>query len=307
MEEISIDQLILENRYLRFDTDIDKLCESISQVGLIHPLIVNKDNKLLSGGRRLSALKKLGFNKVPIVRVDKGELIEELISIDENLIRLELKNTDLEIQLLRAKELYESLYPDSVEENRPRELTTEQVEALPLKFETQTAKKTGLSENSISMAIKRAEKSAPTVVKLRKEGLISTAQANELIKLDRDDQEKILPVVVDRPVSEIKDLIKNVKQMGLTQAIEIDSQTDNHSKRDFVELNKLAKKLNKQINKILSEDVEYQGPGHEKVYDSVIQVFQGMKQLLEQRRPDILVEFVNNQNINNNSEHSMNQ
>jgi len=63
------------------------LAKSIEQVGLIHPLSINKDNELLAGGRRYSAIKKLGWDKVEVTVVDNSELEQELISIDENLVR----------------------------------------------------------------------------------------------------------------------------------------------------------------------------------------------------------------------------
>jgi len=40
--------------------DIDALATSIKSVGLIQPIIVNRENKLIAGERRLRALKKLG-------------------------------------------------------------------------------------------------------------------------------------------------------------------------------------------------------------------------------------------------------
>jgi ParB family chromosome partitioning protein len=46
--------------------DIDGLAESIADIGLLHPVIVTPDGKLLAGERRLEACKKLGWDKVPV-------------------------------------------------------------------------------------------------------------------------------------------------------------------------------------------------------------------------------------------------
>jgi len=45
---------------------IDDLKESISKYGLDQPLIINENNRLLSGHRRLKALQELGYEDVPV-------------------------------------------------------------------------------------------------------------------------------------------------------------------------------------------------------------------------------------------------
>ena len=107
MEMISLENIKVQNPYLRLDTDIEKLAESIKTVGLIHPLVVNKQDELIAGGRRYSALKHLGVTEVPVHRLDKDPREQELIAIDENLVRLDLTKVEMEHALRRAKDLYE--------------------------------------------------------------------------------------------------------------------------------------------------------------------------------------------------------
>ena len=45
-------------------SDIDTLKESIKSVGLLEPLVINKKNQVLSGNRRLEAIKELELKKV---------------------------------------------------------------------------------------------------------------------------------------------------------------------------------------------------------------------------------------------------
>ena len=44
-------------------SDIDSLKESILNVGLLEPLVINKKNEVISGNRRLEALKELTMEK----------------------------------------------------------------------------------------------------------------------------------------------------------------------------------------------------------------------------------------------------
>ncbi len=47
--------------------DIDVLVASIRTIGLLHPIVVNRNGTLLSGRRRLRACKALGWTQVPVI------------------------------------------------------------------------------------------------------------------------------------------------------------------------------------------------------------------------------------------------
>ena len=110
MDFIQISEIKTNNKYLRLDSDVEQLKKSIETVGIINPLILNQDNILIAGGRRFSAMQELGWEKVPFIKIDKPELEQELISIDENLIRQDLKKMELEASLSRGREIYEEIY-----------------------------------------------------------------------------------------------------------------------------------------------------------------------------------------------------
>jgi ParB family chromosome partitioning protein len=74
-------------RHRRDMGDIDALAKSISEIGLLHPIVVNKDNTLIAGERRLQACKKLGWRDVRVTVVDleeitRGEFAENAIRKD---------------------------------------------------------------------------------------------------------------------------------------------------------------------------------------------------------------------------------
>lgn len=68
-------------RHRRDLGDVDGLAASIAELGLLHPVVVTPDNKLIAGARRLQACKALGWPDVPVhvVNIDaivRGELAE---------------------------------------------------------------------------------------------------------------------------------------------------------------------------------------------------------------------------------------
>lgn len=59
--------------------------------GLIHPLLVNRNNELIAGERRLESAKRLGWKTVEVFVVDKKDELERLeIEVEENLQRKNL-------------------------------------------------------------------------------------------------------------------------------------------------------------------------------------------------------------------------
>lgn len=71
--------------------DIDGLAASISEHGLLHPIVVDAFGNLVAGGRRLRAVEQLGWRDVPVTRV--GELSDAQlreIELEENLRRKDL-------------------------------------------------------------------------------------------------------------------------------------------------------------------------------------------------------------------------
>jgi ParB family chromosome partitioning protein len=46
--------------------DIDGLAASIEDIGLLHPVTVDEDGRLLAGARRLAACKRLGWTEIAV-------------------------------------------------------------------------------------------------------------------------------------------------------------------------------------------------------------------------------------------------
>jgi DNA modification methylase len=73
--EISIESIIITNRTRKDFGDIDSLSESISTVGLMQPIVINENNELIDGQRRIKAYIRLGIKEIPFYRVSLTEII----------------------------------------------------------------------------------------------------------------------------------------------------------------------------------------------------------------------------------------
>ena len=61
--------------------DIAALAESMAEMGLLHPVVINTNSRLIAGLRRIRAAQELGWTEIPVNIVDldaivRGEFVE---------------------------------------------------------------------------------------------------------------------------------------------------------------------------------------------------------------------------------------
>jgi len=258
--------------YLRFNTDVTALKKSIEKIGLINPVTLNSKNELLAGARRFQAATDLGWEDIPVHIVDRDPLEQELISIDENLVRNPLNKLELEKCLNRGREIYEELNPTATKidlsneaispENKQKEKEKDKLDTNS--FAAIIAEKTGLSKSVIKGAIKRDEFAADAVKQARSTGEINASQTNEIIKLDKDIQEKILPLIADKTLKEAKKIIITAQKNGVDAAIE---ETENliPLPREYTQLRSPLRKLNQNLSLIIAEELKYDGAEQQQI------------------------------------------
>ena len=95
--------------------DVDELKDSINDLGLFHPILVNEDNKLIAGYRRLKACKELGWETIPVfIKFNINKTEELSIELQENVRRKNLSPYEIDIALAKLKRIYEELHPETV-------------------------------------------------------------------------------------------------------------------------------------------------------------------------------------------------
>lgn len=67
---VNVAQVIVDERRKRDPGDLGPLIKSIEQHGLLNPIVLTKNNRLISGWRRLQAFKKLGRKSIDAYFVD---------------------------------------------------------------------------------------------------------------------------------------------------------------------------------------------------------------------------------------------
>jgi hypothetical protein len=74
-ECLRINDIIFGERFRKDLGDIESLKLSISEIGLLQPIVVTEKNELVAGARRLEACKQLGWTEMPIHRVELADIL----------------------------------------------------------------------------------------------------------------------------------------------------------------------------------------------------------------------------------------
>ena len=82
-----VSDIVVRGRHRRQLGDLTELAESMRRHGLLHPVVITSEDRLIAGQRRLEAAKVLGWERIPVhvVNVDGHAQAEA----DENTIRLD--------------------------------------------------------------------------------------------------------------------------------------------------------------------------------------------------------------------------
>jgi ParB family transcriptional regulator, chromosome partitioning protein len=98
------------NKRIRKDMgDIESLADSLKCYGQITPIIINKKNVLIAGGRRLEAAKLLGWQNINAEIIDSASELEQLeLEVEENKYRKDFNETET---AEAAKKIYKLKHP----------------------------------------------------------------------------------------------------------------------------------------------------------------------------------------------------
>lgn len=181
---------------------VQKLADSIKQVGLINPITITSDNRLIAGYHRLQAFQLLGEIRIPAVVLSLSSLQARLAELDENLIRNDLSVLERGEQLEERKAIYEELYPETRYDSSERMTSVRHGEDISVcrpAFTEDTADKTGQSRRTVEQEIQISRDISPEVKdKIRDTELAD--RKTDLLRLSRMEPEKQAEVV-DRVLS----------------------------------------------------------------------------------------------------------
>lgn len=178
--------------------DVKELADSIRELGLLHPIIVDKKHTLIAGLHRLEAVKLLEWTEIECTVSSLEGLKAELAEIDENVVRSDLSTVEFGELLLRRKEIYETLHPETkyrvsqaIGMNRAiGNNVGEKFSSTSKSFVQDTAEKLGVTPRIVARQMQTAKNLTNEAKKIIKdaEPRIKKETAFKLSRLDPDQQ-----------------------------------------------------------------------------------------------------------------------
>ena len=187
--EVSIEHVVVQDRFRKDFGDIDGLAASIKELGLLQPIGIDSGYRLVFGERRLRACKQLGQDKVKVrfVNLDsllKGELAENEFRKDFTPSERVAIGAAIEAELAQQADKRMKAGVANPVENFPQggEKTRDLV-----------AKATGFGNGkTYEQAKKVVQEAAPELVEAMDRGEASVSAAAALLSNSKEDQAKIV-------------------------------------------------------------------------------------------------------------------
>lgn len=104
--QLDIDEIVVRRRVRKNLGDLSSLMESMKKYGLLNPIVVNSQNELIAGHRRLESARRLGWRVVSARVVDDSDVAQQLeMEMDENTQRKNLSTEELADGYIRLDRL----------------------------------------------------------------------------------------------------------------------------------------------------------------------------------------------------------
>ena len=159
--QIPISQIkVSEGRREADQEAVQELMDSISKVGLLNPITVDQEYTLIAGLHRLEAAKLLGWTEIECTVSSLEGLLAELAEVDENVVRKGLSAVEYSDLLLRRKEIYEMLHPETKNggDRKSEKIRIAKCNSDPAKpFIQDTAEKLGVHPTTVARQIQTAK------------------------------------------------------------------------------------------------------------------------------------------------------
>jgi site-specific DNA-methyltransferase (adenine-specific) len=186
--KLQISKIKIGERFRKDFGNLEPLKKSIQEIGLLHPVVVNEDNVLVAGERRLRSVQELGWDEVPITRINKSEIKERLEKVvkgehDENVVRKDFLTTEA-VAIWKAMESYQGQQLPSESDGsclEPRQRASEFL---------------GMGTNKLSQAKQIVESGKQDLIdSMDKTGNVSVAYKKLRKEREKEERKRNLPAI----------------------------------------------------------------------------------------------------------------
>ena len=211
--EIEIGRITINPNRRELDMKaVEELADSIKELDLMHPIVVDTSYNLIAGLHRLKAVQRLGREKIKCTIMDVQGLRAELLEIDENFVRCPLSEREKCKILSRRKKIYEELYPETKyggdrKSEKIKSTMCRLDSGTPKSFAKDTAEKLGISERSVERRVRIGDRVTPDAMAAfdNHDNKFSQRQGLKLAEIPAEHQREAAEQYVDGKIASISD------------------------------------------------------------------------------------------------------
>ena len=264
---------------------VEELARSITAVGLMNPVTLDQNNTLVAGLHRLEAAKLLGWTEIECTTIGMDSVQAKLAEIDENIVRTKLNRQELCEQLLRRKEIYETLHPETRHGMRNGQ-TAKNANLATLEtksFAEDTAEKTGMSKRAVSRLLQIANNLTGDARRIVEAHNMTQDTALKLSRLHYDEQVEAATMLAEGTMQSVEQYQEyqreRRKAIALSRPLSdeppVDTRTEEEKERQKKEsLDGLVREFSRFIEQFLDRMKMYQGYADDFAEMSQLQISQ---------------------------------
>ncbi len=264
---------------------VEELARSITAVGLMNPVALDQNNTLVAGLHRLEAAKLLGWTEIECTAIGMNTVQAELAEIDENIVRTRLNRQELCEQLLRRKEIYETLHPETRHGMRNGQ-TAKNANLATLEtksFAEDTAEKTGMSKRAVSRLLQIANNLTGDARRIVEAHNMTQDTALKLSRLQHDEQVEAASMLAAGTMESVEQYQEYQRERRKAIALSlplydeppVDTRTEEEKERQKKEsLDGLVREFSRFIEQFLDRMKMYQGYADDFAEMSQLQISQ---------------------------------
>ena len=249
---------------------VEELARSITAVGLMNPVTLDQNNTLVAGLHRLEAAKLLGWTEIECTTIGMDSVQAKLAEIDENIVRTKLNRQEVCEQLLRRKEIYETLHPETRHGMRNGQ-TAKNANLATLEtksFAEDTAEKTGMSKRAVSRLLQIANNLTGDARRIVEAHNMTQDTALKLSRLQNDEQVEAASMLAAGTMESVEQYQEyqreRRKAIALSRPLSdeppVDTRTEEEKERQKKEsLDGLVREFSRFIEQFLDRMKMYQG------------------------------------------------
>ncbi len=206
--KLKIDEIAVADDRRRVDeTKVRELADSIRRIGLLNPITVTPEKKLVAGEHRLEACRLLGWTEIETHVLQGDEQLRRLAEIDENLVRNDLDPISVGELAIKRDEILEALgmraKPYGNGSNRHKSKSADS--APLLKTTASIAKEIGVGERSLQVNKQLARDLIPEAKEVVRTSDVTKRDALKIARMEPERQRAIAEKIASGEAKSVVD------------------------------------------------------------------------------------------------------